>query len=161
MNNHELLDKFYSSFKNKDASSMISCYHKEIIFKDPAFGTLKGERAEAMWKMLLSRKESELEIEYNILDVSENQGRVNWVAHYTYGAKKRKVVNKVSAYFEFKNGKIYRHTDTFNLYSWAKQALGIRGTLFGWTPFFRKKIQQKTNNLLSKFISQSDSFKTT
>jgi hypothetical protein len=30
----------------------------DVVFTDPAFGTLKGDRASAMWRMLLSRKET-------------------------------------------------------------------------------------------------------
>jgi len=153
MEKRELLDKFYTSFKNKDAAGMASCYHDDIIFHDPAFGTLKGEEAKAMWKMLLSKNDNELKINYTILEASETQGSVEWEGSYIYGPKRRKVTNQISAYFEFKEEKIFRHTDTFNIYKWSKQALGFKGTLLGWMPFFKKKIQQKTNRLLSKYMS--------
>jgi len=41
----KLIETFYTSFANLDAETMISCYHDEITFEDPAFGVLKGERA--------------------------------------------------------------------------------------------------------------------
>ena len=47
-----LITKFYTSFKNIDADYMVECYHKDIIFIDPAFGTLKGEHTKNIWRML-------------------------------------------------------------------------------------------------------------
>ena len=34
---------------------MISCYHDNIIFSDPAFGELKGDDAKAMWQNALQK----------------------------------------------------------------------------------------------------------
>ncbi len=47
-----VIEKFYQAFEELDAESMIECYHNEIIFEDPAFGVLKGEKAKNMWRML-------------------------------------------------------------------------------------------------------------
>jgi len=43
-----LIEKFYTAFQNKDAEIMISCYHDDIIFCDPAFGEINGDDAKAM-----------------------------------------------------------------------------------------------------------------
>jgi len=153
MNSQALLDTFYTSFSEGNAKGMNSCYHKDIIFQDPAFGILKGKRARAMWEMLLSKKENDLKVEYKVIEIDDLHGKVNWTATYNFGPKKRHVVNKVSAFFEFKDGKIYRHTDYFNTYKWSKQAMGLSGFLLGWTPFFQNKIKKKTNILLSKYIN--------
>lgn len=53
--NEQLIEKFYSSFKVLDAAGMTSCYHPEIVFSDPVFGSLSGADASTMWKMLCSR----------------------------------------------------------------------------------------------------------
>ena len=45
-----LIETFYTAFQNRDAETMISCYHNDIVFCDPAFGELKGDDAKAMWK---------------------------------------------------------------------------------------------------------------
>jgi len=147
-----LLEKFYSSFSKNDAAGMNSCYHEDIIFRDPAFGELQGAKVKAMWQMLLSRKESELKITYYIIEVNDKNGKVHWRASYKFGPKKRKVINNVSATFEFKDGKIYRHTDSFNTYKWAIQALGVNGFFLGWTGFFRRKIQENANHKLTNFM---------
>lgn len=157
MTNQELIEKFYTSFSNADADGMISCYHDDIVFTDPAFGTLHGNKAKAMWQMLLSRSNGGSTITYTGIKVTENNGSVNWKAVYAYGPKKRKVINNITANFTFFEGKIIAHTDKFHLWNWSKQALGTSGYLLGWSSFFKSKIQSKTNNLLTTFISSSKS----
>ena len=152
MNNTETIKKFYTSFSNGNVNEMLECYHKDIVFQDPVFGELKGERAFKMWEMLLSQKKEDTIISFNTIEATNETGKVNWVAKYLYGEKKRKVINNVSARFKFKDGKIIEHFDTFNLWKWTKQALGISGFLIGWTPFMKNKIQQTTNNKLDDFI---------
>jgi len=105
MDNRELLDTFYIAFSKANAEKMVSCYHEEIIFQDPAFGTLHGIQAKNMWRMLLGRN-SEIKISYQIISCDEATGKVDWVAHYAFGPNKRAVTNKVQGNFEFKDGKI-------------------------------------------------------
>lgn len=153
MRPQETITQFYSSFSNGDIETMLSCYHDEITFEDPAFGTLNGERAKAMWQMLLSRKEeSDFSLSFTIDPNSDD--KANWVAQYNYGSKKRKVVNRVSARFKFKDGKIIQHVDSFDLWKWTQQALGFPGYLLGWSTYMKRKIQQTTNKALDKFIAK-------
>ena len=153
MNNKELIEKFYSAFQNKDAESMVSCYHLDIVFTDPAFGTLKGDRAKAMWKMLcISGKD--LKVIYNNVSADSNIGSAHWEADYTFSKTGRKVHNEIDAQFKFKDGLIIEHNDDFNLRKWAGQALGFKGKLLGGTAFFRKKLHLQTGHTLSKFIAE-------
>lgn len=153
MSNKELIVKFYSAFQNKDADTMISCYHPEVVFADPAFGTLKGSRANAMWKMLcISGKD--LKVEFNSVSTEDDAGSAHWEADYTFSKTGRKVHNEIDAKFKFKDGLIIEHADHFNLKKWAGQALGFKGKLFGGTNFFRKKLHLQTNQTLSKFIAE-------
>ncbi len=154
MTNTELIQKFYTAFQQKNAAEMISCYHDEIEFSDPAFGKLNGEKAKNMWKMLC-QSSSELKIEFS--DIIENKNTVNaqWQAWYTFGKTDRSVHNIINAQFEFKDEKIIRHTDNFNLRKWAGQALGFKGYLLGWTIFFKKNLQLQTNYMLDKFIKSN------
>jgi len=151
MENVQLIEKFYSAFKNKDAASMIACYHDDVVFTDPAFGELKGARAKAMWEMLLSSG-SDLKVEYSNIEQTNTGVKAYWEAYYTFGKKKRAVHNIVDAQFEFKDGLIIRHTDTFNLKKWAGQAIGFSGKLLGGTTFFKKKLHQQTKSRLDKYI---------
>lgn len=155
MTNKETIEKFYSAFAKGDAKTMIDCYHSDIIFSDPAFGTLKSDKAKAMWKMLLSNKRSESKITFSNISANEKSGSANWTAKYNYGPKGKKVTNHVKAQFEFKNGKIIKHTDDFNLWKWSQQALGLSGYLLGWSSFLKNKIQTEANKKLHIYSNKT------
>lgn len=148
MTNSELINKFYESFACADAEGMVSCYADEIIFTDPAFGELHGEDAKNMWRMLIKSSKGEIKISFNRVNADDKTGSANWVAEYVFSKTGRQVINKISAQFEFQNGKIIRHTDHFDLWRWSQQALGLTGYLLGWSSFMKNKIQKQTKSLL-------------
>lgn len=154
MNNTDLVEKFYSSFSNGNVKEMTECYHESVVFQDPVFGILKGEQAMKMWEMLLSRRTKTTKISFDNIQATEEKGSANWTAEYVYGEANRKVVNVVSASFKFKDGKIIEHIDTFDLWKWTQQAMGVIGYVLGWTPFMKNKIQKTTNQQLNDFISK-------
>lgn len=154
MHNEAVIKQFYQSFSDGNADGMIACYHDDIVFTDPAFGTLEGEKAKAMWQMLLSRGDSKPEIQFSNVSADDKYGKADWVAKYNYGPQKRKVVNTITARFAFKDGKIIKHTDDFDLWKWSQQALGVSGYLLGWSSFMKNQIQKKTNGLLGKFMGK-------
>ncbi|WP_178985040.1 nuclear transport factor 2 family protein [Winogradskyella helgolandensis] len=148
-----IIKTFYTALNNCDGPTMASCYHEDIVFEDPAFGILKGERAKAMWLMLCeSQNETSFNVEFSNVSANENSGSAHWEAHYTFSKTGRKVHNKIDASFEFKDGLIIKHTDEFDLHKWAKQAMGIKGIFFGGMQFFKNKLQNQTNYLLDEFI---------
>lgn len=144
----QLIQTFYTAFSKFDAETMANCYHDDVVFEDPAFGVLKGTRAKNMWKMLCGSQNGKA-FKVTFSEVTENSAK--WEAFYTFSQTNKKVHNKVTAHFEFKDGKIIKHTDDFNLHNWAKQALGFKGLLLGGTSFFKKKLNAQTNSMLSKF----------
>lgn len=154
MNNKEIIEKFYTSFSEGNSKGMTECYHKNVVFQDPVFGTLKGEKAFKMWEMLLSRKTDTTKISFENIVTNNDTGSVNWKAEYLYGKQKREVTNLVSANFKFKDGFIIQHIDTFDLYKWTKQAMGPVGYLMGWSTFMKNKIQKTTNEQLATYMSK-------
>jgi len=147
-----LIESFYQSFVNLDAEGMAACYHKEIIFEDPAFGILKGEKAANMWRMLCeSQKGKDFRVVFSNIEADERNGNAHWEAFYTFSKTGRKVHNIIKAEFEFRDGKIIKHIDSFDLYQWSKQALGVSGFLIGWSAYFKGKLQAQTKKLLAKF----------
>lgn len=147
-----VVEEFYEAFARLDAETMAACYHDEVVFSDPAFGTLKGKHARNMWRMLCaSQKGKGFEVSYSNVRSAGKGVAAQWEAHYTFSATGNKVVNRIEAYFEFEEGKIIKHQDSFDLYKWSKQALGVKGTLLGWTTFFKRQLQRQTNALLAKY----------
>jgi len=152
---NQLIEEFYTAFNNLNANKMASCYHDDIVFEDPAFGVLEGERAKAMWQMLCSsQKGKEFKVVSSKISSDETSGSAYWEAFYNFSKTGRKVHNKIDAKFEFKDGLIIKHTDTFNLHKWANQAMGVKGFLFGGMGFFKNKLQQQTNKLLDKYLEE-------
>lgn len=148
----QLLEKFYSSFRDLNAERMAACYHSDVVFEDPAFGKLKGNRARSMWLMLVtSQKGKAFEISYEVIYANNKEGRVNWEAKYIFSKSGRKVHNRITAHFKFKEGLIIEHRDQFNLHHWAAMAMGWKGRLLGGTNFFQRNLQKQTNKMLDKF----------
>ena len=62
--------------------------------------------------------------------------------------------NIVDASFVIVNGLIVQHADTFDLYRWARQALGIKGVLLGWSPLVQNAIRRQGAQGLDKFVAR-------
>lgn len=149
---NRIIERFYTAFENLDAETMVECYHPDVVFEDPAFGQLKGERAKNMWRMLCaSQKGKDFVVTNSYVKAKGEMGVAHWEAKYTFSQTQKKIHNIIEAEFHFKDGLIIKHTDYFHLYGWARQAFGLKGLLIGWTGFFKKKLQAQTNRMLDKF----------
>lgn len=153
--NYETILKFYTAFSNGDASQMCECYHSNAKFSDPIFESLKGEDVCNMWQMLLKKSKGNININFSEIDADKNSGSARWTASYNFSKTNRKVVNSVYAQFKFKDGLILKHTDDFDIWKWAKQALGWKGFLFGWTGYLQKKIQNQALSSLNDYKKQN------
>jgi ketosteroid isomerase-like protein len=154
--NEELITRFYAAFQRHDPDGMIACYDPEVTFSDPVFQTLKGARAGAMWRMLAGRSQ-DLKVAASDIHADDQRGSAHWVALYTYSATGRKVRNIVDARFQFKDGRILIHQDTFDLWKWAGQALGPSGQLLGWTPFTQAAIRRRAADALTAYMKRQTS----
>jgi len=142
---------FYAAFARRDGDAMAAHYAPGSTFRDPAFGTLSGEEAGDMWRMLTGRAE-DLQVELPAHDATDTTGTANWVATYTFAQTGRKVVNDIQARFRFApDGRFAEHVDDFSFHTWSKQALGLPGTLLGWTPIFPALTRKKARGQLDAF----------
>lgn len=131
---------------------MHGCYHPEVHFSDPVFQNLKGGQAKAMWHMLLEAGK-DLEITFSDIKADDSRGQCKLDAHYTFSRTKRRVHNVISAEFQFQDGLIIRHADTFDLWRWSGMALGTVGKLLGWTPMIKGRIRKTASSSLAKFLA--------
>jgi limonene-1,2-epoxide hydrolase len=152
--NEELITKFYSSFQQLNGEGMVQCYHENIVFSDPVFKELKAEQAGAMWKMLCSQAKG-FELSFSGIKANDSSGSAYWEAKYDFSSTGRQVHNKITAQFEFKDGKIIAHRDSFDFWKWSSMALGPVGILLGWTPLIKKKVQGTAMRGLGRFIEKS------
>lgn len=156
--NEAIIEKFYRSFQEKDFRGMQSCYHETIIFSDPVFPHLEGNQARAMWHMLVSNGK-DLQLTFRDAKANGEKGSCHWEASYTFSGSGRKVLNIIDASFEFRDGKIFRHTDHFDLWKWSRMALGTPGVILGWSPVLKNKIRKMAGSNLSKFIEVHPEYK--
>jgi ketosteroid isomerase-like protein len=149
--NKELINTFYSAFQKKDHQTMAQCYHPEAYFRDEAF-ELAGQEIGSMWHMLCARGK-DMTMEFS---VTEKDGKISahWEPKYSFSQTGRPVHNIVDAEFEFRDGKIIKHIDRFNFWSWSRQALGAPGMLLGWTPLLRNKVSKMAMENLKKFMQK-------
>jgi ketosteroid isomerase-like protein len=145
-----LIHAFYAAFHRRDYRAMAACYTTDAEFHDPVFTRLSGWRVPAMWRMLCERA-TDLRIEVGSVRASAEAGSAHWEARYTFSQTGRPVHNRVEASFLFQHGKIRQHVDAFDLYAWARQALGVKGLLLGWTTPVQRAIQAQAAGALAAF----------
>lgn len=152
--NEQLIEKFYASFQARNAAGMTSCYSPKIVFADPVFGRLEGAQAIAMWEMLCGRAQ-DLEITCNDVRANDRSGSAHWQARYTFGKAHRLVHNIIGAQFDFEDGLIVKHTDTFDLWRWTRMALGPIGVIFGWMPMVQSAVRKNARRGLDEFMERN------
>ncbi|MCU0397738.1 MAG: nuclear transport factor 2 family protein [Cyclobacteriaceae bacterium] len=155
--NEELIRSFYTCFQQLDAVGMKACYHDDASFSDPVFPSLKGKEISAMWSMLIdSLKMNPVTWNVSVSNIRANDhhGSCRWEADYVFSPTGRTVHNVIDARFEFLDGKIRVHHDSFDLYKWARMAFGFTGVLLGWSGMFRNKVRKTSAYRLKKFMER-------
>ena len=151
--NEETIRRFYTAFQKRDAAGMNACYAQDVQFSDPVFTDLRGDAARAMWTMLCERGK-DLKIEFRDVRADGATGAAHWEAWYTFSGSGRQVHNIIDATFEFRDGKISKHTDRFDLHRWAGQALGFMGKLLGGTSFLQDKVRGTAAKSLEDYMAK-------
>lgn len=151
----DVIDRFYTAFAAGDAATMSACYDDRATFSDPVFPDLDAAGARAMWAMLVGRA-TDLRVEHADVAIDGDQASARWIAHYTFSATGRPVVNRIRARFTLKDGKILRHRDDFDFWRWSRQALGTSGLLLGWTPIVRGAVRRQAAAGLAAYRAKAD-----
>ncbi len=155
-NNKQIIEKFYSAFQKLDFKTMQECYSDDIIFSDPVFLVLKGDEVGAMWEMLC-RNARNFSLGYSDIELIDDEyATCSWTATYIFSQTGNKVANNIKSFMRLRDGKIIEHSDGFRLSSWAAQALGWKGALFGWTGFMKRGIQKNARKNLAYFIQSKN-----
>lgn len=125
-----VIQTFYRAMEEKDLDTILSLYHPDATFSDPAFPMISGDQLRGMWKLITSNKSLKVQTR----DVKmQADGRVtgHWDADY-HIIKGNPILNSIDSSFKFKDGKIIEHKDSFDFSKWAKQAFpGLLGTIAG------------------------------
>lgn len=138
--NAALVARFYEAFQRRDADAMAACYHADATFSDPVFPDLRGPRVAAMWRMLCASAR-DLDVRAHDIQADDATGSARWEARYGFGRARRPVHNVIDARFAFRDGRIARHEDSFDLWRWSRMALGPAGVALGWSPMLKARIR--------------------
>ena len=103
-----------------------------------------------MWRMLCARGK-DLHVIASGIEADDAVGHAHWVATYSYSATGRRVENRIDAAFAFRDGLIARHDDRFDLWRWARQALGAPGWALGWAPPMQRAIRTQAAKALASW----------
>lgn len=152
--NEQLIHQFYTAFQQKDYKTMQESYADSATFNDSVFRNLDAKQVRAMWQMLISGSK-DMAMTFDNIKEHGNKITAYWEAHYTFTATGKKVINKINAEFEIEDGKIVKHTDSFDFYKWAKQAFGAGGFLLGWTNSFKEKVRQTAKKKLDEYLQKT------
>ena len=152
--NAVLIERFYDALGRRDAASMIACYAPEATFSDPVFLDLDAAGVAAMWRMLCARGK-DLAVVASDIDADDRSGHAHWVATYTYSATGRPVENRIDAEFSFREGRIVRHVDRFDLWRWLRQAIGAKGALLGWLPPVQGGVRAQAAKALAEWRAKN------
>jgi hypothetical protein len=150
------IEQFYKAFASLDSKTMAECYALDATFEDEIFQLRGRTHVGGMWAMLCAavKKSGRADWKLEVRDITERSA--HWEPTYRFSATGRIVHNVIDAEFEFDSqGLIKRHRDRFDFYRWARQALGLRGVLFGWTDWLRRKVQRQANRSLATHLQAS------
>ena len=152
--NAVLIERFYRALGRRDAEAMAACYARDATFSDPVFQDLDAAGVAAMWRMLCARGK-DLAVAASHIEADDAAGRAHWVATYTYSATGRHVENRIDAQFAFREGRIVRHVDRFDLWRWLRQAIGAKGTLLGWAPPVQNAVRAQAAKALADWRTKN------
>jgi ketosteroid isomerase-like protein len=151
--NLDLIDRFYAAFAKHDGDAMAACYTPDATFADPVFTDLSGKEPGAMWRMLTARS-NDLYLELVDRAAAGDTGSAHWIARYTFRQTGRPVINDVRSTFRFRDGLIAEQHDDFDLYRWARQALGPMGAALGWSSIVQGGVRRKARAGLDQFLAR-------
>lgn len=157
--NQTTLQNFYAAFVRLDADTMAACYAPDAQFDDAAFSLRGHEQVTGMWRMLTEATKAKgadvWKLHYSDIEADAKTGKSHWEADYRFSATGRMVHNVIDGVFEFnEQGLITKHRDSFNFWTWARQALGLPGLLLGWTPFLHNKVRAQAAGNLKKYLAK-------
>ena len=160
--NQTTLENFYAAFARLDSDAMAACYAPDAQFDDEVFSLRGRPQVTGMWHMLCDVTQAKgadvWKLAYSGIEADARSGKAHWEAQYRFSATGRMVHNVIDGVFEFnEQGLITRHRDRFDFWAWSRQALGLPGTLLGWTAFLRRKVRAQAAANLQKYLTSHGS----
>jgi hypothetical protein len=155
----ETITTLYQAFRALDGATMEQCYAASARFDDPVFSVQGRERIGGLWRMLcegsIQQGRADWRLDFDSVVVEGRKGYAHWEPRYRFGATGRRVHNVIDASFQFdEDGLILVQRDDFDLYRWSCQALGAKGRLLGWMPWFRTQLRKQAARRFEAWLAR-------
>ncbi len=156
--NRSTMTRFYRALANLDPDVMASCYAPDVRFQDEVFALEGRDQVMAMWCMLCESAKAngraDWKLNYRVISVDADNGRLYWSAYYRFGKVQRPVHNRIHSTFCFNAiGQITEHHDNFDFWRWSRQSMGLPGMLLGWSGLLRRQVRSKALEGLNRYIT--------
>ena len=139
--NAALINRFYEAFARQRRRGDGRLLHARRPLPDPVFTRPHGDEVGAMWRMLCGRGNGPRGRPLGRQGRRRRPARPTGRPTTRSRHRPRRSTTSIDASFRFENGLIADHRDSFDLYAWARQALGPVGVLLGWAPPIQSKIR--------------------
>lgn len=153
MTNIEIIDLFFTAFKNLDHQAMNALYSDDIVYSDPLFGMLEGEAVKNRWELLFQDvREFRLTV-IKTEEIDQEYATCQWKATWISSRSKRQIVFEAKSFMRFSGNQIIEHSDGFSLTKWIAQAYGLKGQFFGWLNFMKRRVQREYRQRLIQYLN--------
>ncbi|MBO9619550.1 MAG: nuclear transport factor 2 family protein [Niabella sp.] len=151
MNNIEVITAFFEAFERLDYGQMNDLYVDDIIYSDPLFGLLQGPAVKDRWELICtSVKDFHLTI-FKTEAIDGEYATCSWQVDYFSVRLHKQIVFSAKTFMKIVDGAITEHSEGYNLTQWIGKAYGLKGRLFGWTNFMKRKVQKEQLQALERF----------
>jgi uncharacterized protein len=147
--NEALLHKLYAALSAHNHREMAACYQADATFNDIAFNLRDAREIHAMWHMI---SEGDIAVTVRAVDANDQTGHSEVIDDYTFSDTGRKVHNRITSTFRFRDGLIAEQRDECDPRQWADMALGgINGMVAGRIALLRR---WKAAKKLRRFVDR-------
>lgn len=145
----------YDALRRLDAPAMEALYAPDAIFDDPIYSLDGREQISGMWHMMIESIQSTGADVWRLDVTGVTDTTARWEPHYRFSGTGRMVHNRIESTFTFTDdGLIASQEDAFSLWRWSRQAVGLMGAAFGWTPILRKMVRGRAATNLEEFLDE-------
>lgn len=133
-------------------------YTDDILFSDPLSGLLQGQQVRDRLKMICRAvKDFHLTIiKTEVID--QEYVTCQWRADYYSIRLRKQITFPIKTFMKIVDGQITEQSEGYNLTQWIGKAYGVKGRLFGWTNFMKRKVQKEYQRELERFAGSKGLF---
>jgi hypothetical protein len=146
------ISKLFTAIETGDTYSIMECYHDFSTIYDPIVGTIYGEVA-PYYPSLLATSFLSARIEVTKLVTEKLSGFAEVKIQLTRRESNKVITCRGRLEFEFKDGKICRQVNEYNVWHLMREIDGKPGSLFGMLPSYRRKYKVKILKALNDYYA--------